>query len=104
MLFRGVNRHDFDPIPAASSRVEQMRADLVLMKQFGFNAVRTSHSPNDPRFYDLCDELGLYVVDEANIEAHAFIFSLATTRATSRRWVERGVAHGARATRTTRAS
>ena len=53
-----------------------MRADLVLMKQFGFNAVRTSHAPNDPAFYDLCDELGLYVVDETNFESHAFIFSL----------------------------
>ena len=63
-----------------------MRADLVLMKQFGFNAVRTSHSPNDPRFYDLCDELGLYVVDEANIESHAFIFTSATTRGTSNAW------------------
>ena len=76
VLFRGVNRHDFDPDTGRVVTVEQMRADLVLMKQFGFNAVRTSHSPNDPRFYDICDELGMYVVDEANIESHAFIFSL----------------------------
>ena len=67
-----------------------MRADLVLMKQFGFNAVRTSHSPNDPRFYDLCDELGLYVVDEANIEAHAFIFSLCDDPRYCTRCVDRG--------------
>ena len=53
---------------AGRSRVEAMRADLVLMKQFGFNAVRTSHYPNDPAFLDLTDELGLYVIDEANIE------------------------------------
>ena len=49
-----------------------MRADLVAMKRFGFNAVRTSHYPNDPAFLDLTDELGLYVFDEADIESHAF--------------------------------
>ena len=76
VLLRGVNRHDFDPDTGRVVTVEQMRADLVLMKQFGFNAVRTSHAPNDPAFYDLCDELGLYVVDETNFESHAFIFSL----------------------------
>ncbi|HEX5094999.1 MAG TPA: glycoside hydrolase family 2 TIM barrel-domain containing protein, partial [Acidimicrobiia bacterium] len=76
VLLRGVNRHDFDPDTGRVVTVDQMRADLVLMKQFGFNAVRTSHSPNDPRFYDLCDELGVYVVDETNFESHAFIFSL----------------------------
>ena len=60
-----------------------MRADLVQMKQFGFNAVRTSHYPNDPRLpRPDCDELGLYVIDEADIESHAFIDSSATTRAT----------------------
>ena len=68
-----MNRHDFDPDTGRVVTVDQMRADLVLMKQFGFNAVRTSHSPNDPAFYDLCDELGLYVVDETNFESHAFI-------------------------------
>jgi beta-galactosidase len=76
VLIRGVNRHDFDPDTGRVVTVEQMRADLVLMKRFGFNAVRTSHAPNDPAFYDLCDELGLYVVDETNFESHAFIFSL----------------------------
>jgi len=76
VLFRGVNRHDFDPDTGRTVTVDDMRADLVMMKQFGFNAVRTSHAPNDPRFYDLCDELGIYVVDEANFESHAFIFSL----------------------------
>ena len=90
VLFRGVNRHDFDPDTGRVVTVEQMRADLVLMKQFGFNAVRTSHSPNDPRFYDLCDELGLYVVDEANIESHAFIFSLCDDPRYLNAWVDRG--------------
>ena len=60
-----------------------MRAELVLLKQFGFNAVRTSHSPNDPRLLDLCDELGLLVVDEANIESHASTFRWCTIRATA---------------------
>lgn len=76
VLIRGINRHDFDPDTGRVVTVDQMRADLVLMKQYGFNAVRTSHSPNDPAFYDLCDELGLYVVDETNFESHAFILSL----------------------------
>ena len=73
----GVNRHDFDPDTGRVVHVEQIRRDLVLMKQFGFNAVRTSHSPNDPRLLDLCDELGLMVVDEANIESHALNLALA---------------------------
>ena len=76
VLIRGINRHDFDPDTGRVVTVDQMRADLVTMKQHGFNAVRTSHAPNDPVFYDLCDELGLYVVDEANFESHAFILSL----------------------------
>ena len=76
ILRRGVNRHDLDPDTGRVVTLDQMRDDLVLMKQLGFNAVRTSHSPNDPWFYDACDELGLYVVDEANSSRHAYIFSL----------------------------
>jgi beta-galactosidase len=90
VLFRGINRHDFDPDTGRVVTVEQMRADLVLMKQFGFNAVRTSHAPNNPRFYDLCDELGLYVIDEANIESHAYIFSLCDDPRYVAAWVDRG--------------
>ncbi|WP_413759699.1 glycoside hydrolase family 2 TIM barrel-domain containing protein [Streptomyces sp. MMBL 11-3] len=67
---RGVNRHDFHPLTGRTVTAEDMRADLVLLKRFGFNAVRTSHYPNDPALYDLADELGLYVVDEADIESH----------------------------------
>ncbi|WP_329581276.1 glycoside hydrolase family 2 TIM barrel-domain containing protein [Streptomyces sp. NBC_01361] len=70
VLIRGVNRHDFHPLTGRVVSYDDMRADLVTMKRFGFNAVRTSHYPNDPAFLDLCDELGLYVVDEADIEAH----------------------------------
>jgi beta-galactosidase len=71
VLIRGVNRHDHDPVTGKVVSLSSMREDLVLMKRFNFNAVRTAHYPNDHRFYDLCDELGLYVVDEANIESHA---------------------------------
>lgn len=67
---RGVNRHDFHPLTGRTVSYDDMRADLVLLKRFGFNAIRTAHYPNDPTLYDLADELGFYVVDEANIEAH----------------------------------
>ena len=76
VLIYGINRHDFDPDTGRVISEANMRADLVLMKQFGFNAVRTAHSPNDPRFLDLCDELGMMVIDESNIESHALNFSL----------------------------
>ncbi|MGW6789012.1 glycoside hydrolase family 2 TIM barrel-domain containing protein [Streptomyces chartreusis] len=70
VFIRGVNRHDFHPLTGRTVTYEDMRADLVLLKRFGFNAVRTAHYPNDPALYDLADELGLYVVDEADIESH----------------------------------
>jgi beta-galactosidase len=76
VLIKGVNRHDHDPLRGKAVTLEGIRADLVLMKQHGINAVRTSHYPNDERLYDLCDELGLYVVDEANLETHAYLRSL----------------------------
>ena len=66
-----------------------MRADLVQMKQFGFNAVRTSHYPNDPAFLDLTDELGLYVIDEADIESHAFQSTLCDDPRYLGQWVSR---------------
>ncbi|MDQ0538359.1 beta-galactosidase [Curtobacterium flaccumfaciens] len=69
---QGVNRHDFEPETGRVLRREDYLADLSLLKRFNFNAVRTSHYPNDPMFLDLCDELGLYVFDEADIEGHAF--------------------------------
>jgi beta-galactosidase len=71
VLIRGVNRHDHDERRGKAVTREGMRADVLLMKRFHFNAVRTAHYPNDPYFYELCDEHGLYVVDEANIESHA---------------------------------
>ena len=68
--FIGVNRHDHDALEGKVVSREDMRRDVALMKQFNINAVRTSHYPNDPYFYDLCDEYGLFVMDEANIETH----------------------------------
>ncbi len=70
--FLGVNRHDHDPKHGKYVSPELMRLDVERMKQLNFNAVRTCHYPNDPRFYALCDEYGLYVIDEANIECHAY--------------------------------
>ena len=68
---RGVNRHEHDERHGKTLSLEGMIEDIRLMKQHNINAVRTSHYPNDERWYDLCDEYGLYVWDEANIEAHA---------------------------------
>ena len=72
----GVNRHDFNRLTGRVLTRDDMRQDLLEMKRWNFNAVRTSHYPNDPAFYDLCDELGFYVIDEANIESHAFYDSI----------------------------
>lgn len=71
VLIVGVNRHDWDERRGRAVTLEGMRRDLELMKQHHVNAVRCAHYPNDPRFLDLCDELGLYVIDEANLETHA---------------------------------
>jgi beta-galactosidase len=68
----GVNRHDHDDVRGRAVTRELMEADALLMKRFNVNAVRCSHYPNDPYWLDLCDRLGLYVVDEANIESHAY--------------------------------
>ncbi|WP_328433625.1 glycoside hydrolase family 2 TIM barrel-domain containing protein [Streptomyces sp. NBC_00425] len=70
IFVRGVNRHDFHPLTGRTVSHEDMRADLVVLKRYGFNAIRTAHYPNDPALYDLADELGFYVVDEADIESH----------------------------------
>jgi beta-galactosidase len=68
----GVNRHEHDDVRGKAVTREGMLRDVRLMKQFNVNAVRTSHYPNDPYWYDLCDEHGLYVFDEADVESHAF--------------------------------
>ncbi len=89
VFIRGVNRHDFDQHTGRVISAESMRADLVAMKQFGFNAVRTSHYPNDPAFTGLTDELGLYVIDEADIESHAFQSTLCDDSRYLTQWVSR---------------
>jgi beta-galactosidase len=76
VMIAGVNRHDHDDRTGKTHDRDSLRRDLVLMKQHNINAVRTAHYPNDPFFLDLCDELGLYVVDEANCESHARLLSL----------------------------
>ena len=70
VVLKGVNRHEHDPETGHTVSLASMMADIRLMKQFNINAVRTCHYPDDPSFYDLCDEYGLYVLDEANIESH----------------------------------
>ncbi|MEZ0542892.1 glycoside hydrolase family 2 TIM barrel-domain containing protein [Fibrella arboris] len=70
VTFKGVNRHEFDPTTGRAISRESMIRDIKLMKQYNINAVRTSHYPNVTDWYDLCDEYGLYVIDEANIESH----------------------------------
>ena len=86
----GVNRHDHHPVRGKAVTVDDMRADIITMKRHNITAVRTSHYPNDSRFLDLCDELGMYVVDEANIESHAYNTSLCEDSRWRSTWLARG--------------
>ena len=70
IIFRGVNRHDSDPVTGFVISIDQMKKDMEMMKQHNFNAIRSSHYPNQPFFYQLCDEYGFFVVDEADNESH----------------------------------
>ena len=88
----GVNRHDHHPERGKAVTVDDMRADLLTMRAHNITAVRTSHYPNDDAFYDLCDELGFYVIDEANIESHGYNTSLCHDS----RWLSAWVARGSR--------
>jgi beta-galactosidase len=72
LMLKGVNRHEHDPDLGQVVTVERMVQDIKLMKRHNLNAVRTSHYPNDPRWYELCDRYGLYVMDEANVESHGY--------------------------------
>ena len=76
VLIKGVNRHDFHERYGKTVPRETMMQDIKLLKQFNFNAVRTSHYPNDPYWYDLCDEYGIYLIDETNLEAHHYYGNL----------------------------
>ncbi len=76
VLIKGVNRHDHDDTRGKTISRELMLRDIARLKEYNFNAVRTSHYPNDPLWYDLCDEHGLYVVDEADVESHDFVHQI----------------------------
>ncbi|MHC5056810.1 MAG: beta-galactosidase, LacZ type [Planctomycetota bacterium] len=90
VLFKGVNRHDHDDRRGKAVTEESMLADISLMKRFNINAVRTSHYPNDERFLELCDEYGIYVIDEANVESHAFYDRLTNDPRWASAFLERG--------------
>ncbi|SFS62853.1 glycoside hydrolase family 2 TIM barrel-domain containing protein [Lutibacter maritimus] len=86
IYIKGVNRHETDPTTGQTVSKERMEQDIKVLKQFNINAVRTSHYPNDPYFYDLCDKYGIYVVDEANIESHGMGYELTKTLANEPSW------------------
>ncbi len=89
VLIKGVNYHDHHDTLGKALPRETMEADIRLMKQFNVNAIRTSHYPKDPFFYDLCDLYGLYVVDEANIESHAYYQEINSDPRYTNHFVER---------------
>ena len=86
VVIKGTNRHEHHPVTGHVVTEETMRRDVELMKQFNLNAVRTSHYPNDPRWYDLADEYGLYIVDEANVESHGMGYNLSRTLGNNPAW------------------
>jgi beta-galactosidase len=86
IAIKGVNRHEHDPVTAHVMSRERMLQDIQLMKQFNINAVRTSHYPDEPYWYDLADEYGLYIVDEANIESHGRGYDPDTTLGNDPAW------------------
>ena len=89
--FRGVNRHDSDPVTGPVVSVAHMRRDLEMMKRHNFNAIRTSHYPNAPMFCQMCDRYGFFVIDEADIEAHGpwmFYYETDTDEERAARWNE----------------
>ena len=86
IYFKGVNRHEHDPVTGHVISRELMEDDIRLMKRFNINAVRTSHYPCDPYWYDLCDKYGLYVIDEANIESHGMGYKPERTLGNAPEW------------------
>ncbi|MDR3220041.1 MAG: DUF4981 domain-containing protein [Dysgonamonadaceae bacterium] len=88
---RGVNRHEHDPATGRTIGYERMKQDIILMKQANINAVRTSHYPNNTQWYDLCDQYGLYVMDEADIEEHGLRGKLASEPAWHAAFMDRAV-------------
>ncbi len=91
ILIKGVNRHDFDPDFGYTVPYKRMVQDIKIMKQNNINAVRTSHYPSDPHFYDLCDQYGLYVLDEANLETHGFLGEFYLRKKLDKKWTKAAV-------------
>ncbi len=95
LVLRGVDRHEHHPVEGRALDREDMRREIILMKQLNFNAVRTSHYPDHPVWYDLCDEYGIYLIDETNIETHGVGGELSNDPAWLGCYMERASAHGA---------
>ncbi|WP_269538809.1 glycoside hydrolase family 2 TIM barrel-domain containing protein [Cerasicoccus fimbriatus] len=91
VMIRGVNRHEFHMTTGRTLTREDMIKDILILKKFNFNAVRTAHYPNDELWYELCNEYGLYIVDETNLESHANYPSLCRDPRWRNQFVERGV-------------
>jgi beta-galactosidase len=91
VMIKGVNRHDHHDTKGKALDRETLRLDAVTMKQYNFNAVRTSHYPNDPYWLDLCDEMGLYVIDEANLESHDYYHQISRDRRYAGAFLDRAV-------------
>jgi beta-galactosidase len=87
----GVNRHDHHPTKGMAVSRDDIREDVRMLKQFNFNCIRTSHYPNDPYFYDLCDEYGILVIDEANLETHGLGSKLSNDPAWTAAYQERSM-------------
>lgn len=90
LVMRGVDRHEHHPVRGRALTEADMRQEIILMKQFNFNTVRTSHYPDDPLWYDLCDQYGIYIIDEANIETHGLGGELSQDPAWAHAYLERG--------------
>ncbi|WP_223551649.1 glycoside hydrolase family 2 TIM barrel-domain containing protein [Aestuariivivens sp. NBU2969] len=88
ILFKGVNRHETDPETGHVVSKEDMLKDIQIFKKYNINAVRTCHYPNDPYWYELCDQYGIYVIDEANIESHGMGYNLNKTLANNPKWLK----------------
>ena len=91
VLIKGVNRHEWDDTTGKVISRDSMLRDIKMMKQFNVNAVRTAHYPNDALWYELCDEYGLYLIDEANLETHDFIAYLCHDPRYAAQFLERGL-------------
>ena len=91
VLLYGVNRHDHSQTGGKTVTVQEMLNDILLLKRFNFNAVRTSHYPNNPKWLELCDEYGIYLIDEANIETHGIGGWLSNDQQWHNAFVDRGI-------------